>query len=620
MQTPNDTLTTAFLEAAPDPMMIKSADGTYLYINKAFEQAFGVQRDEVLGKKAEDLWGELHTNLARIADDKVTESGEVTSYEVSFTHADGETRDHLVKKFVIIAADGTFLIGVTYADITNQKQIERRISESEQRYALASLQVGIWDWNLETDEVYVSPAFRRLLGFETTTVAETTATDIRSLYHPDDFPSHKARMNEHLKDPSVLYESVHRLRNVDGTYRWYRAVGHATDASDGKARRVIGMLTDIDDEKRMTEALRVSEARISTLLDNSPTAIYFKDLDLRIVVANRKYLEMYGVPQETVIGKTSEELFGENPGREFMAHDLEVLETRSLITRDEILDGRDLLTSKFPILDSDGELVGVGGIEIDISDQKAVERALKLARDEAETASRAKSAFLANMSHELRTPLNSVIGYSDSLLAGTLGEIENKLHREYIGIISSAGTFLLELINDILDLSRIESGNVELDETEFALLSVITSALALSQDRHAAHALDIRCTVPEALPKVRADQRQISQVIINLLANAIKFTPTDGSVEVSCERREDGGLAIIVADTGIGIAASDIELVKQPFVQVEDSLTRQHEGTGLGLAIINSIAALHDATFELKSELGSGTTATFALPASRVID
>lgn len=619
MQKPLDLQTVRILEELPDPMMIKRADGIYVFINRAFENAFNVSREDVIGKAAEDIWGDYLTENAKASDTEVMQTGSPVSYEVTYTHPNGQVRDHLLKKFILTLDDGVRLIGVTYADITEQKMREREIAEREERYALASHEVGIWDWNMDTDEVYLSPAFKRLLGFDLDEAPDIMASDIRALFHPDDFAAHDEQLQSHLQNRQRPYESVHRLRDANGNYRWYRAVGHATDTSGGKSLRVIGMLTDIDDEKRMTEELRVSEARISTLLDNSPSAIYFKDLELRMVVANRKYLEMYGLSAANTFGKTSLELFGEDPGNAFMDHDRHVIESQTLVAREEVLNGRDLLTTKFPIIDRNGALIGVGGIEIDITERKEVECAYRDARDDAEAANRAKSTFLANMSHELRTPLNSVIGFSDSLLSGTLGPLDNEMHREYIGIISSAGNYLLELINDILDLSRIESGHVDLEETEFPLQSVIASAITFSQDRHAANTLHIENSTPESLPLVYADQRQIRQVLINLLTNAIKFTEPGGRVSINCRVTENGEMKISVEDTGVGISAEDLERVQEPFAQVADSLTRQHTGTGLGLAIVRSIAALHQAEFKLASTLGKGTVATFVLPPDRVI-
>lgn len=620
MQTADFPLAGHFLESTPEPALIKAADGTYLFINAAFERAFGVKKSDVIGRKADELWGDYITENANRTDADILADGDAMSYEIYYERDDGTPIDLLVRKFAMNGEGDTRLIGVTYTDITKLKNVERELAESEERYALASHEVGIWDWNLDTGEIYISPAFRRLLGLEISERSRISTTEIQDLYHPDDFEAHQQRLHEHLSDRTKTYESVHRFRHADGTYRWYRAVGHATDSTGDSPQRVIGMLTDIDDEKRMTEALRLSEARISTLLDNSPSSIYFKDSDLRLVIANRKYLEMYGLSPDTAFGQTSVELFGEDQGRPYLNHDKEVLEKSMLVAREETMKDRDLLTLKFPIIDRDGALAGVGGIEIDITERKEVERAYKVARDDAETANRAKSAFLANMSHELRTPLNSVIGFSESLLTGTLGELENENHREYISIINSAGSYLLELINDILDLSRIESGHMTLDEDTFDIHSIITLAITFSQDRHANKVIDIHNMTPDDLPYVRADKRQLRQVIINLLTNSLKFTPSGGQIKISADVTDTGGFKISVEDNGMGISPEDLERVTQPFVQVADSMTRQHEGTGLGLAIVRSIAELHDADFSIESQVGVATKATFTLPAARVVD
>lgn len=619
MQPANFQLAAHFLESTPEPVLIKSADGVYLFVNAAFERAFGVKKSDVIGRKADELWGEYITENANRTDADILADGDATSYEITFERNDGSTIDFLVRKFLMTGEDDARLIGVTYTNITERKKIEHELAESEERYALASHEVGIWDWNLDTGEVYISPAFRRLLGLEITERSRIPNAELRELYHPDDTESQQQKLEEHLSDQTKPYQSVHRFRQADGTYRWYRAVGHATEPTGDSPQRVIGMLTDIDDEKRMTEALRLSEARISTLLDNSPSSIYFKDSDLRLVIANRKYLEMYELSPDSAFGKTSVELFGEDQGRPFLNHDKDVLEKGMLIAREESLNERDLLTLKFPIIDSDGALAGVGGIEIDITERKKVEHAYKVARDDAESANRAKSAFLANMSHELRTPLNSVIGFSESLLSGTLGKLENEKHREYISIINSAGSYLLELINDILDLSRIESGHATLDEDTFDIHPVITSAITFSQDKHANKVIDIHNMTPDNLPNVRADQRQLRQVMINLLTNSLKFTPSRGQIKISANVTDAGGFEISVEDNGMGISPEDLERVKQPFVQVADSMTRQHEGTGLGLAIVRSIAELHDADFSLESQVGVATKATFTLPAARVV-
>jgi len=376
--------------------------------------------------------------------------------------------------------------------------------------------------------------------------------------------------------------------------------------------------TEISDHAALERRLAESEARIQTLLDNSPTPIYFKDRDYRFVVVNRRFTEVYGVSAEDAIGRTSLDVHGDAKGAAFIEHDREVMEKRTLITHEEIIGGATFLTAKFPVLDSDGDLIGVGGIETDITERVEVERAYRQARDEAEAANRSKSAFLANMSHELRTPLNSIIGFSDSLLAGTLGPLENPKHREYLSIIRDGGEHLLQLINDILDLSRIEAGKLELDESVVDLHSVFADSIRLVAERAGSSGIYIDNHIPRDLPKLWADERQLRQVLINLLSNAIKFTDAGGRIDATARITEDGGTEIRVSDNGVGIDAEHLQMVQQPFVQVADAMTRKHKGSGLGLAIVQSIVNLHGGKFTLESTLGEGTTAVIYLPESRV--
>jgi signal transduction histidine kinase len=252
-------------------------------------------------------------------------------------------------------------------------------------------------------------------------------------------------------------------------------------------------------------------------------------------------------------------------------------------------------------------------------ERRAAYKALRAAKEEAEGANQAKSAFLATMSHELRTPLNAIIGFSDVMLSEIIGPIGNERHRSYIADIHSSGTHLLEIINDILDLSKAEAGMLELSEEIFDLRQMIRSVGTLTGSQAQKAGLAATFSFSEDLPPLRADERKTKQVLINLIGNAVKFTPRGGLIEVSGRLDRQAGLAITVADTGIGIASEDLERVFEPFIQVDNSLGRLHQGTGLGLPLVKAIMGLHGGTLELKSEVGVGTTATVVFPCERVV-
>ena len=231
-----------------------------------------------------------------------------------------------------------------------------------------------------------------------------------------------------------------------------------------------------------------------------------------------------------------------------------------------------------------------------------------------EVANRHKSEFLANMSHELRTPLNAIIGFSEVLIARMFGDLNAK-QDEYLTDIHSSGQHLLSLINDILDLSKIEAGRMELELSEFHLPSALQNAMTLVRDRAQTHGIVLALRVDESLGKVCADERKVKQIVLNLLSNAVKFTPDGGQVEVEAHLR-DTSAEISVMDTGVGIAAKDQASLFEAFRQVGLDLRRKHEGTGLGLALTRRFVELHGGTISVKSEPGAGSIFTFTLPLS----
>jgi signal transduction histidine kinase len=243
-------------------------------------------------------------------------------------------------------------------------------------------------------------------------------------------------------------------------------------------------------------------------------------------------------------------------------------------------------------------------------------QSLTVARDAAYAANRSKSAFLAAMSHELRTPLNAVIGFSEMMETEAFGPLGNKKYREYAGDIHASGAHLLALINDILDLSRIDAGEGALDEGDVDLADVVAQSLRMVAGQAEAAGLALKSEIAPGLPLFRADKRRLKQTLINLLGNAIKFTAAKGSITVLAWA-QDGGAAVCVADTGIGIAAKDIPRALERFGQVDSTLARKYEGTGLGLPLAKHFMEMHGGTLALESQPGIGTTVTVTLPASR---
>jgi len=237
----------------------------------------------------------------------------------------------------------------------------------------------------------------------------------------------------------------------------------------------------------------------------------------------------------------------------------------------------------------------------------------------AEAASVAKSQFLANISHELRTPLNAILGFSEIMKSEMFGPLGTPQYCGYAADIHDSGSHLLTVINDILDLSKIEAGKFELNEEDCDIARLVRDAVRFVAERADSAGLGLQQRLAPALPAVRADGRLIKQILLNLLSNAIKFSPAGGLVTVAAEVDREVGLSLTVADTGIGIAADQLERVLQPFTQVENTLTRTHAGTGLGLPLCKSLIELHGGRLVLESAVGRGTAVTITLPKERIL-
>jgi PAS domain S-box-containing protein len=254
----------------------------------------------------------------------------------------------------------------------------------------------------------------------------------------------------------------------------------------------------------------------------------------------------------------------------------------------------------------------------DISERKTAEIKLHHAMQQALAANRAKSEFLANMSHELRTPLNAILGFSELIRDGRLEPVGAR-SRDYARDIHNSGEHLLTLISDVLDLAKIETGRFELHEEEVDLVDLVAGCLPIVEQRARKGGIDLGQSFAPDLPRIRIDKLRVKQILLNLLSNAIKFTPAGGSVTVSGGVAPEGGIAISISDTGIGIRPRDVPAALEPFRQLESTFNRRHEGTGLGLPLAKSLAELHGGTLEIDSEPGRGTTVVVRLPRDRVL-
>jgi signal transduction histidine kinase len=284
------------------------------------------------------------------------------------------------------------------------------------------------------------------------------------------------------------------------------------------------------------------------------------------------------------------------------------------------LDGRGFGDQDLQLLELLGDQVVVGlDRAAGLQASRENELALAAKNRELQRATQLKSEFLANMSHELRTPLNAIIGFSEIISKDMLAMGSPSVYREYAQDINSSGQNLLQIINDILDMSKIDAGKLELREEEFEIGPAIQHCIRMLGGRaHEAGVLIVN-DMAATLPHLHADQVRLKQILLNLMSNAVKFTPRLGSVRVWAQRHDDGSLSLVVTDTGIGMSRDEVTLAMQPFRQIDSDLARKHEGTGLGLPLTKALVELHGGTMTIRSEKGRGTEVAVTLPPSRVV-
>jgi PAS domain S-box-containing protein len=412
-----------------------------------------------------------------------------------------------------------------------------------------------------------------------------------------------------------LADAMRRVRAGDMTARTGGGLGEV-----GEMAATFDTMVGALNERELW--LRDSEDRFRATFEQAAVGISHASPDRHFIRVNRRFASMLGYEPEELIGlRTQDVSYPEDAGlgnAEIAAmirgeHDSYSVEKR-FIRKDGSIAWTNLTVSA---LRRDGKVEYLIGVTEDIEARKQAEAQMLAAKEQAESASRAKSEFLAGMSHELRTPLNAIIGFAETMYSQVLGPMPER-YREYAGDIAGSGRHLLGIISDILDLAKIEAGKMELDDFPMDITTVVEESVRLLRDRGSSAGIEISVDLPPDLPQVMADERRIRQVVINLLANAVKFTPHGGTVCVTASLTPGRGLALTVADSGIGMTEDEIAQAVEPFVQVNSRIARRHEGTGLGLPMVVAIMEMHGGSVIIDSRPDAGTRVKVLFPPDRV--
>jgi two-component system cell cycle sensor histidine kinase PleC len=504
---------------------------------------------------------------------------------------------------------------------------------------------GLWDWDLSRGRIFWSQSMFTMLGLDTRSDLLTFG-EVNALVKSDDIDLFGVA--DRLISSEIDHiDQTFRMQHTDGHWIWLRVRCELSQgAGDADAGlHLIGIAVDITEQKSLAEKTVEADLRLRDAIETIPEAFVLWDAEDRLVLCNSHFQRLHKLPDSAVTPGTSYETVievGKMPEVRTRLHEAATHAPGARTFEAQLDDGSWLHISERRTKDGGYVSVGTDITRIKEHEQKLVDndlrlratvidlkrsqtaleqQALELAdlaekyseeKNRAEEANQTKSKFLANMSHELRTPLNAIIGFSEIMESGMFGTLGSEKYQEYCHDILTSGHYLLEVINDILDMSKIEAGRMKLDMETLDLSKTLAESLRVVSGRADDKNLVVSADI-EGTTSVVADRRAIKQIIVNLLSNAVKFTPDGGKVTVRSRVLRDS-IVLMIADTGIGIAPHSLARLGRPFEQVESQLTKTYHGSGLGLAIARSLTHLHGGTMRLRSKLGTGTVVCVSLP------
>jgi two-component system cell cycle sensor histidine kinase PleC len=510
--------------------------------------------------------------------------------------------------------------------------------------ALSRGRCGLWDWDIARGRIYWSDSMYELLDYERRDEFLSFG-EVNAMIHPDDQDLYT--LAEQLASAATsLVDYEFRIRGANGDWVWLRARAELMNDPDDESRHLVGIAVDVTEQRRLEERTARADARLRDAVEAISEAFVLWDAGNRLVLCNTKFQKLHELPGNAIVPGTGyaevmaqgrppevqhqivREERQDEGARTFEARleDGRWLQINERRTKDGgyVSVGTDITALKRHeqrLVESERQLIATV-LDLKQSRQKLEAQAQQLAdlaeryldqKAQAESANRAKSEFLANMSHELRTPLNAIIGFAEVMESGIFGALGSIKYAEYCQDIQNSGQYLLSVINDILDMSRIEAGRTTLVKRPIAVNDAIGRALRLVSEQVRTKNLTVTVDVMPDQIAVPADERGLHQILVNLLQNATKFTNEGGCITVRT-RLAGNAVNLYVEDNGIGIPAHAIQRLGQPFEQVETEFSKTYKGSGLGLAIARSRAELHGGSLRIRSQEGLGTIVLVHLP------
>ncbi|MER9844474.1 ATP-binding protein [Mesorhizobium australicum] len=551
-----------------------------------------------------------------------------------------------VTLFVLTAGVLIIILYAYFGQAARAQAADRIYVEAHQRIDMALVRgrCGLWDWDMVRGKMYWSRSMYDMLGYEPCE-AMLSFGEVDEIIHPEDGDLFElanrivAREIDHI-------DQVFRMRHADGQWVWMRARAQVMDP-EAPEIQLIGIAVDVTEQRHLALRSEAADLRLRTAIENINESFVLWDSAQNLIMCNSKYQQDNGLSdrdvmpgvtraslEERMLAFASERRLANTNGPqggatfERQLSDGRWLQVNELRTRDGgiVSVGSDITQIKLhqeKLVDSERRLMATIH-DLSLARRAEEERARELVdlnrkymkeTERAEAANRAKSEFLANMSHELRTPLNAIIGFSELMEQGLFGPLGSERYEEYATDINSSGKYLLGVINDILDMSKIEAGQFSLDQEQIDLGPLISETVRVVSLQAAQKAITVETRIADALT-LFADRRAIKQIVINLLSNAVKFTGQGGHISVRA-RNTSGALVLTIEDNGCGIPKEALGKLGRPFEQVQNQFSKNHAGSGLGLAISRSLAELQGGALKIRSTESVGTIVSVRIPVKK---
>ncbi|MCV3210430.1 ATP-binding protein [Mesorhizobium sp. YC-39] len=548
-----------------------------------------------------------------------------------------------VTLFVLTAGVLIIILYAYFGQAARAQAADRIYLEAHQRIDMALVRgrCGLWDWDMVRGKMYWSRSMYDMLGYEPCDTMLSFG-EVDEIIHPEDGDLFELA-NRIVGREIDHIDQVFRMRHADGQWVWMRARAHVIDP-EAPEIQLIGIAVDVTEQRHLALRSEAADLRLRTAIENINESFVLWDSTQRLIMCNSKYQQDNGLSDRDVMPGASRAVLedrmlafaserrlantsGAQGGATFERQlaDGRWLQVNELRTRDGgiVSVGSDITQIKLhqeKLVDSERRLMATIH-DLSLARRAEEERSRELVElnrkymketERAEAANRAKSEFLANMSHELRTPLNAIIGFSELMEQGLFGPLGSPRYEEYATDINGSGKYLLGVINDILDMSKIEAGQFSMDQEEIDLCPLIRETVRVVSLQAAEKSITVETRIPDSLT-LFADRRAIKQIVINLLSNAVKFTGQGGRIAVRA-RNMSGALVMTIEDNGCGIPKEALSKLGRPFEQVQNQFSKSHTGSGLGLAISRSLAELQGGALKIRSTEGVGTIVSVRIP------